>query len=51
MGARSGYRGRGDSIDVDGGSHGSIAHGFALGQKANRPVSSRTLGLVERIVG
>src|ERR1700674_4778320 len=51
VGARGGYRGGGDSIDVDGGSDGSAAHGFAGRQKANRPVSSRTLGLVERIVG
>src|SRR5258708_18243782 len=49
--ARSGYRRGGDSIDVDGGGDGSATHCFAGGQKANRPVSSRTFGLVERIVG
>src|SRR5712671_6501905 len=51
MRSNAGYRGGWDSVDVDGDVDGPAADGFADGQQANCPISSRTLGLVKGIVG
>jgi len=40
-----------DSVDEDGVGDGTAADRFARRQETNRPISSRTLGLVEGVVG